>query len=705
MTQMLLTTLSGKYKIGDTIVVNVGDRSVLVNSQPVRLRRQVFSALLLLMEQRLHEAAVPYDDFSKTLAEDKRLRGDVISNESIRGIVMELNRKLQPHLIASVPGIGYKLDAEITPLEPRNSAIPPVAISEFSQITERLNSVIDNIPELIETSIMLALSGNFSDITDDQLDQTVFCDTDITDDNWHVPQTLPVVPPTPISLQSKVRDTFNIGDVVLRHWKIVRHIGIGSYSTVYEAHRTVDNVICKSAIKIIHSSLRSVPIVGTNGLDTQTVNSACLIQHELAHMIALKGTGYIVSYEDHDIVELPDGSMDTIIRMELLEPLSNVLNSKHFTEEEVIKLGVDICKALELCADINLIHRDIKPSNIFITQWGGYKLGDFSAATMVGEQLEINQIGTLRYMAPEVYHGKTFSANIDTYSLGLVMYELLNGKEIPFLCRDDTHRGCSTKQEALARRLSGKPLPEIPGVSSSLQSAILKACAFDPTKRFQSPLEMRKVLETLYSKSGKPRPAASMMRPLTGSWCGTRFRPFLSDQNGQRQDDTGSDMDINNYATEQDLSRSDGTVYTWCPEWRVEDITCFSVSFGDLPIRNISYDGCTLTFRNKINGSRDGWMTFPPGYFDPVTVKLSAEDHRQLFRCMAAISREQWSSDPRWMEKDIPGADGFVGLPCFSCEFKNGTKFKYLPGRNSAPGFTALCSFLSERIPSKVGGR
>lgn len=494
---MLLMTLSGKYKIGNTIVVNVDDRSVLVNLQPVRLRRQVFSALLLLMEQRVHEAAVPYDDFSKTLTEGKRLRGDVISNESIRGIVMELNRKLQPQLIVPVPGIGYKLDAEITPLEPREFEIAPTAISEFSQITEKLNSVIDNIPELIETSIMLAISKNFSDITDDSRDHMAFFDTDITDDHWSDPQTLSVSSLTPISLQSESRDTFKIGDVVLRHWKIVGLIGNGSYSTVYEAHRTVDNVICKSAIKVIHSSLRSVPIVGTNDLNAQTLHSACLIQHELAHMIALKGTGYIVSYEDHDTVDLPDGSEDTIIRMELLDPLSNVLNSKYLTEGEVIKLGIDICKALELCAYINLIHRDIKPSNIFLTQWGGYKLGDFSAATMVGEQLEIGHIGTLRYMAPEVYHGKPFSANIDMYSLGLVMYELLNGGKIPFLREDDTHGGSSAKQDALFRRLFGEPFPQIPSVSSSLQSVILKACAFNPTKRFQSPLEMRKALEKL----------------------------------------------------------------------------------------------------------------------------------------------------------------------------------------------------------------
>ena len=484
---MLLTELSGKYKIGDAILVNVDDRSVLVNAQSVFLSRQLFLALMLLMEKRLHEAAVPYDDFSKTMIESRQIDDDVISKESIRGIVSKLNKKLGRKLIVCVPGIGYKLNTEVFPQEPRDAIIPPDVASEFSQIAEKLHSVIDSIPELIGSTIMMAFSEKATGNANDLLDNTIL----------PYPPTLPLAPLAPVSLQSKSEGSYEIGDVVLRHWEIVRYLGRGSYSAVCEVHRAVYGVVCKSAIKIIHSSVHSVPIAAAEDLAARTVNVSSLVQQELAHMIALKGNSYIVSYEDHDTVDLPDGSQDTIIRMELLKPLTEALQSTVLTADDVVRLGIDISKALELCVDLNIVHRDVKPSNIFLTRWGGYKLGDFSASATIGEQLKMGQIGTLMYMAPEVYRGETLSVNIDTYSLGLVMYELLNGKRIPFLQDEGTQRDTQSRQAALSRRFSGEPLPPIPRVSRSLQSVILKACAFDPTERFDSPFEMRKALENL----------------------------------------------------------------------------------------------------------------------------------------------------------------------------------------------------------------
>ena len=267
----------------------------------------------------------------------------------------------------------------------------------------------------------------------------------------------------------------------------------------------------KFAIKVIHSSVGSVPLgdgykrrnfnstpeAGVNETVLLTFDASYMIQHELTHMIALKGTSYIVSYEDHDTVDLPDGSQDTIIRMELLEPLVKAPYPIALSKDEVVKLGIDICKALELCVKNNIIHRDVKPSNILLTWWGGYKLGDFSASITIKDQLKTGQIGTPMYMAPEIYRGESFTTNIDTYSLGLVMYEFLNGNRVPFLCGDGAHESSLLVQNALSRRLSGEPLPEIPGVSRPLQSVILKACAFDPADRFSSPIEMRQALEKL----------------------------------------------------------------------------------------------------------------------------------------------------------------------------------------------------------------
>lgn len=273
------------------------------------------------------------------------------------------------------------------------------------------------------------------------------------------------LPPSPFSLKN-TQDDYAYGDIVMSHWQIDRCIGRGSIGSVYEAHHTSGRY--KSAIKVVSSKIHFSPIDGLGNM-THTVIGSYADQQELDNMAELKGTGYIVDYEDHERISFSDGSPGLIIRMELLQPLPTTM-----TKVDVIRMGIDICKALEFCARSNIIHGDVKPSNIYVTKWGGYKLGDFSAAVKFGDNHD--RIGTLKYMAPEVYCGKSFSTNIDTYSLGLVLYELLNRQK-----RDE---------KFLTRRLAGEPLPPLPGVDRKLQSIIFKACAYDPDDRFSSPTEM-----------------------------------------------------------------------------------------------------------------------------------------------------------------------------------------------------------------------
>jgi serine/threonine protein kinase len=87
-------------------------------------------------------------------------------------------------------------------------------------------------------------------------------------------------------------------------------------------------------------------------------------------MESLKGIQNIVSVEDYKVIEKTDTiGWDIYIRMELLVPFNTYICDKVLTEEEVIKLGCDICTALEICGQRNIIHRDIKPENIFINDF------------------------------------------------------------------------------------------------------------------------------------------------------------------------------------------------------------------------------------------------------------------------------------------------------------------------------------------------
>jgi serine/threonine-protein kinase len=159
------------------------------------------------------------------------------------------------------------------------------------------------------------------------------------------------------------------------------------------------------------------------------------IVSEVALLSQFKGHSNIVSYEGHTVTPLEDSFGWLIcIRMELLTPLYEYLREHAMTQRDVIRLGTDICTALEVCEQNNIIHRDIKPENIFHSRFGTFKLGDFGIAReMERTSAGMSKKGTYSYMAPEVYRGEAYDFTVDIYSLGIVLYRLLNNNRTPFL--------------------------------------------------------------------------------------------------------------------------------------------------------------------------------------------------------------------------------------------------------------------------------
>ena len=76
---------------------------------------------------------------------------------------------------------------------------------------------------------------------------------------------------------------------------------------------------------------------------------------EFALMSKLKGNSNVVSYENHQVIEHRDGiGWDILIQMELLTPLNKYTSTCTVTRKDVIKLGIDLCRALELCQKYNI---------------------------------------------------------------------------------------------------------------------------------------------------------------------------------------------------------------------------------------------------------------------------------------------------------------------------------------------------------------
>ena len=300
--------------------------------------------------------------------------------------------------------------------------------------------------------------------------------------------------------------TYEIGSIVFDKWKICRELGQGSYGTVYEIQREDFGGVYKAALKVItvpqsRTELQSVLDEGMTPPQAKQYFYSVVedIGRECAIMSRLKGTGNIVSYEDHAVLRHPDGiGWDILIRMELLHPLLPYVYQHPMARRDIIRLGIDICKALELCQRYNIIHRDIKPENIFISDNGDYKLGDFGIArTIERTSSGLSKKGTYSYMAPEVYAGKEYGFSVDTYSLGLVLYRMLNKNRGPFLPQPPEAITFSSREQALARRMSGEPLPRPFYGEGRLGEIVLKACAFDPKDRYSSPQQLRQELEAI----------------------------------------------------------------------------------------------------------------------------------------------------------------------------------------------------------------
>ena len=287
-------------------------------------------------------------------------------------------------------------------------------------------------------------------------------------------------------------------------WQIEgRPLGKGSFGVVYKAVRRDHGVESYAAIKVVSipTDPSEVDSLRSEGLDmnaTRTYLQGIVndFVSEIQLMESLKGVQNIVSVEDYKVVEKTgEIGWDIYIRMELLTSFNAYICDKKLTEKDVIKLGCDICTALEICAKKNIIHRDIKPENIFINDFGDFKLGDFGIARKLENMTGgLSQKGTFNYMAPEVANSSEYDARVDTYSLGIVLYRLLNGNRLPFLDAEKQLLNPNERRNAVDRRLRGEALPTPCDASPAMADLILRACAYDPNMRFTSATEMKQAL-------------------------------------------------------------------------------------------------------------------------------------------------------------------------------------------------------------------
>ena len=292
-------------------------------------------------------------------------------------------------------------------------------------------------------------------------------------------------------------------------WKVKRRIGAGNFGAVYEIQSEVLGELSSCAVKIISfknaEMLRGVSkdeTLSEEKIEQLKVKEARKNVREAVLMNRLQGRNNIVTIYDYDIFS-GESTTDVVIRMELLTNLNDYIKLQNFESDTdlkkmVIKLGTDICKALEDCEAENIVHRDIKPENIFINKNETFKLGDFGLSRKMTKSASLSlkkSAGTPLYMAPEALGwGSKIEHQSDIYSLGIVMYQMLNDGNIPFV---EDMQDFFEVDEAIGRRADGE-IPSPPKYDEEeLWKIIKKAIQFKKEDRYQSAAEMRKELEAL----------------------------------------------------------------------------------------------------------------------------------------------------------------------------------------------------------------
>ena len=314
---------------------------------------------------------------------------------------------------------------------------------------------------------------------------------------------------------------YQIGDLVFRDWKIVRKIGNGASGTVYEIRKTGREVSLPAALKVMEipqdpSVLEELDSIG---MDDQTVTAYLRgivdeLIGEIKLMAEMKGAPHIVTIEDYDDQEIRSGGETrwiVLIRMELLQPLQAWQKEHDVTEADVWKLGTQMAEALQVLEDRAVIHRDIKPGNIFINQFGDFKLGDFGIARVSDKTSGVlSKKGTENYMAPEVYSGQNYNSTVDIYSLGLVLYRLLNRNRLPFYPLDRPFTDAERQQASVDRMTGRRALPSPANASQQFADIVLKMCAYEPSERYQTAEEVLNALQSIRPSDRVILPASEM---------------------------------------------------------------------------------------------------------------------------------------------------------------------------------------------------
>ena len=182
----------------------------------------------------------------------------------------------------------------------------------------------------------------------------------------------------------------------------------------------------------------------------------------------------------HEVDETPDGRVFLAMAYYDGETLRARLTRGPLALDAALGVAAQVARALVAAHAAGIVHRDIKPANIILTSRGEVKLLDFGIAK-VAEQTALTRtgttLGTLAYMAPELFVNQPADVRSDIWALGVVLYEMIAGRP-PFTGDHDV---------AVMRAIADGQAPSLrPETPAAVQAIVDKALRPEPSDRYAS---------------------------------------------------------------------------------------------------------------------------------------------------------------------------------------------------------------------------
>lgn len=279
----------------------------------------------------------------------------------------------------------------------------------------------------------------------------------------------------------------NIGKLIKNRYEVLNKISVGGTSYIYLVYDQILQRKC--VLKIFFKNIFN------NKKKEEYFKNEIQITAKLKHKNITKLYDYF-KFDDLWCLILEYVQGETLREY--------LYQKKTLNETKIFEIFIQILEALIYTNKKNIVHRDIKPENIMITKNNNIKILDFGISVDKYFDFKINNnkiIGSLKYIAPEIFGNEEITIRFDIYSLGLILYEVLIGQ----------HPFANLKPENIIQKHLYEKLFRVrkfdKSISQLMENIVVKSTAKNPSERYQNPEEMKEDFEkTLDPKYKNCRP-------------------------------------------------------------------------------------------------------------------------------------------------------------------------------------------------------